>query len=68
MDCDLFGSTELDGLMRDSAGMIEMERKALMDVDSTGCEYFKNAINATRPGQAMLSETLNAWRNFESFV
>lgn len=45
-----------------------MERKALMNIDSTGSEYFKSAVSDTRPGQAMLSETLNAWRSFESFV
>lgn len=67
MDCDLFGRTDLDSLTKDSEGMIEMERKAL-SCDSTGAEFFKNAVGDTRPGQAMLSETLNAWRNFESFV
>lgn len=68
MSCDFLSEPELGGgLLKDSDGMIEMERKALM-VDSTGVDHFRQGVMQTRPGKSQVQETLNAWSSFESFA
>lgn len=68
MDDYLFGKTDLDSLEMDSDGFIEMERKVLFGGDHSGTEYFRNGLSDSHPNEGMVTETLNAWRGFESFA
>lgn len=68
MDSELLdGLARHDGMFKDPSGMDEMERKAL-NYDSVGVSHFHKGLGGDRSGQKHAEETIQAWRNFESYA